>query len=129
MSSSSVDIQYFGILSMLIIATGLFFGLVFLAKTIGNSLARKNRKKLGLGPYECGPLPQKQAVKINSQFFIFALIFILFDIEVVFMYPWALMYKKLGLFALIEMVCFFVLLLIGFIYAYKKGALKWQSIN
>lgn len=121
--------QYFGIFAMLILSTCLFFALVFIAKTCGNALARKNRKKLGLGPYECGPIPIKQANKINSQFFIFALIFILFDIEIIFMYPWALMYKHLGLFALVEILCFFVLLLVGFIYAYKKGALEWQSIN
>ncbi|MBZ7986798.1 NAD(P)H-quinone oxidoreductase subunit 3 [Campylobacter canadensis] len=129
MSHSTLEGQYFGVFAMLVIATALFFALVFLAKTIGNNYAAKNRKKLGLSSYECGPLPQKQANKINSQFFIFALIFILFDIEVIFMYPWALMYKHLGLFALIEMLCFFILLLVGFIYAFKKGALQWQSIN
>lgn len=121
--------QYFGIFAMLILATCLFFGLVYIAKICGDAFARKNRKRLGLGPYECGPLPIKQANKINSQFFIFALIFILFDIEIVFMYPWALMYKHLGLFALVEMIFFFLFLLIAFIYAYKKGALQWQSIN
>lgn len=129
MSHSFIHNQYFGVFVMLIVSTVLFISLVFLAKTIGNSLASKNRKKLSLAPYECGPKPIKQSNKINSHFFIFALIFILFDIEIIFLFPWALMFKHLGIVAFIEIVCFFALILVGFIYAYKKGALNWQSIN
>lgn len=124
-----VEHPYFGIFVMLVSSSVIFFGLVFLASKIGNHFAAKNRKKLGLGIYECGPIPVKQANKINSQFFIIALIFILLDIEVVFLFPWALIFKDLGWFGFIEIVVFIALLGVGFLYAYKKGAFQWQSIK
>ncbi|KAA6227279.1 MULTISPECIES: NAD(P)H-quinone oxidoreductase subunit 3 [unclassified Campylobacter] len=127
--SVSTQHPYFGIFAMLACAVIIFFGLVFLAAKIGNNLAAKNRKKLGLGIYECGPIPVKQANKINSQFFVVALIFILLDIEVVFLFPWALIFKDLGWFGFLEVVVFILLLGIGFLYAYKKGAFQWQSIK
>lgn len=129
MSHTDVAHPYFGIFAMLIISSILFFTLVFLASKIGNKFASKNRKRLGLSMYECGPIPIKQANKMNSHFFIIALIFILLDIEVVFLFPWAVVFKDLGLFGLIEIFIFISLLSVGFLYAYKKGAFKWQSIR
>lgn len=129
MSHMNVAHPYFGVFLMLVFSSVVFFTLVFLASKIGNSLAAKNRKKLGLGIYECGPIPIKQANKINSQFFVVALVFILLDIEVVFLFPWALIFKDLGWFGLWEVFVFILLLGIGFLYAYKKGAFKWQSIK
>lgn len=129
MSHMNVAHPYFGVFLMLVFSSAVFFALVFLASKIGNSLAAKNRKKLGLGIYECGPIPIKQANKINSQFFVVALVFILLDIEVVFLFPWALIFKDLGWFGLWEVFVFILLLGIGFLYAYKKGAFKWQSIK
>lgn len=129
MSYSSIVHPYLGIFVMLILSSVIFFGLVFLASKIGNNFAAKNRKKLGLSIYECGPIPVKQANKINSQFFITALVFILLDIEVVFLFPWALIFKDLGWFGLLEIFIFILLLGVGFLYAYKKGAFAWQSIR
>lgn len=129
MSHIDVAHPYFGIFLMIVLASVIFFGLVFLASKIGNNFASKNRKRLGLGIYECGPIPVKQANKINSQFFIVALIFILLDIEVVFLFPWALIFKNLGWFGLLEVFVFILLLGVGFLYAYKKGAFTWQSIK
>ncbi|MDL0101579.1 NAD(P)H-quinone oxidoreductase subunit 3 [Campylobacter felis] len=129
MTHMSVAHPYLGIFIMLVLASVIFFGLVFLASKIGNNFAAKNRKKLGLGIYECGPIPVKQANKINSQFFVFALIFILLDIEVVFLFPWALIFKDLGWFGLLEIIIFLALLAVGFLYAYKKGGFRWQSIK
>ncbi|MBK1964122.1 NAD(P)H-quinone oxidoreductase subunit 3 [Campylobacter novaezeelandiae] len=129
MSHMEISHPYFGIFLMLILASVIFFGLVFIASKIGNSFAAKNRKKLGLGMYECGPIPVRQANKMNSQFFIVALVFILLDIEVVFLFPWALVFKYLGWFGLFEIFIFILLLAIGFLYAYKKGAFEWQSIK
>ncbi|EAJ5546343.1 NAD(P)H-quinone oxidoreductase subunit 3, partial [Campylobacter upsaliensis] len=120
---------YLGIFIMLVLSCVIFFGLVFLASKIGNHFAARNRKRLGLGIYECGPIPVKQANKINSQFFVFALIFILLDIEVVFLFPWALIFRDLGWFGLLEIVIFLALLAVGFLYAYKKGGFRWQSIK
>ncbi|MDO4673562.1 NAD(P)H-quinone oxidoreductase subunit 3 [Campylobacter sp.] len=129
MTHSSPIHPYLGIFVMLVLSSLIFFGLVFLASKIGNHFAAKNRKKLSSGIYECGPIPVKQANKINSQFFITALVFILLDIEVVFLFPWALIFRDLGWFGLWEIVIFILLLGVGFIYAYKKGAFAWQSIR
>ena len=158
MTHMSVEHPYLGIFIMLVLSCVIFFGLVFLASKIGNHFAARNRKRLGLGIYECGPIPVKQANKINSQFFVFALIFILIDIyvvclfrwalmfiyfvwfgileifilldiEVVFLFPWALIFRDLGWFGLLEIVIFLALLAVGFLYAYKKGGFRWQSIK
>lgn len=129
MTHMSVEHPYLGIFIMLVLSCVIFFGLVFLASKIGNHFAARNRKRLGLGIYECGPIPVKQANKINSQFFVFALIFILLDIEVVFLFPWALIFRDLSWFGLLEIVIFLALLAVGFLYAYKKGGFRWQSIK
>jgi len=78
--------------------------------------------------YECGIQPSGQAwIQFNIRYYIYALIFVVFDIETVFLYPWAVAFNKLGLFALIEMFLFLAILIIGFAYAWKKGALEWNN--
>ncbi|PAF44914.1 NAD(P)H-quinone oxidoreductase subunit 3 [Helicobacter sp. 11S02629-2] len=98
-------------------------------RIISRSLASKRTEKLKNAPYECGPIPVKQPNKISNQFYIIALLFVLFDVEVVFMIPWALEYRHLGILGFVEMICFIVLLAIGFFYAWKRGALSWQDIK
>lgn len=93
---------------------------------------RPNRKKLS--PYESGMTPIGPAVRrLPVKFYLVAVLFILFDIEVVFFLPWAVIFrpwldldKQLGVFLLIEMGVFIVILLVGYIYAWKKGALEWE---
>ncbi|MGM0901383.1 NADH-quinone oxidoreductase subunit A [Mesobacillus maritimus] len=76
--------------------------------------------------YESGIEPFHDArIQFNVRYYVFALMFVIFDVETVFLYPWAIAYEKLGIFALIEMLIFVVMLLIGLIYAWKKGVLKW----
>ena len=76
--------------------------------------------------YESGIEPVGDArVQFNVRYYVFALMFVIFDVETVFLYPWAVAYEKLGIFALIEMLIFVVMLLIGLIYAWKKKVLKW----
>ena len=78
-------------------------------------------------PYESGILPFGDAKRrFPVQFYIVAVLFILFDVEVILMYPWAVAARKLGLFGLIEMVIFVAILLVGFVYAWKNDAFKWQ---
>ena len=78
-------------------------------------------------PYECGiPTKGKTWVQLNVGYYLFALIFLIFDVELVFLYPWAVVAKSVGWIALIEIVIFFFILFIGFLYAHKKGALKWM---
>ncbi|MEA1980637.1 MAG: NADH-quinone oxidoreductase subunit A [candidate division Zixibacteria bacterium] len=76
--------------------------------------------------YECAEEPIGDSwIKFNPHFYIFALIFVIFDVEIVFLFPWAVAFGQLGLFALIEMVLFIAILFYGLFYAWKKGVLKW----
>lgn len=78
-------------------------------------------------PYESGMKPFGEAVRrFPVRFYLIAVLFILFDIEVVFFLPWAVVFRQLELFALIEMVIFIVILLVGYFYAWRKGALEWE---
>jgi len=78
-------------------------------------------------PYECGvPTVGKTWIQFNVGYYLFALIFLIFDVELVFLYPWAVVVKKIGMSALFEIVVFLFILFLGFLYAHKKGALKWQ---
>ncbi len=80
-----------------------------------------------LSPYECGINPLMPGkVNVPIRFFVIILLFLLFDVEAVFMYPWAVMYKKLGIWGFVEMFLFIVILLVGYIYAWAKGALEWE---
>ena len=77
-------------------------------------------------PYECGiPTQGKTWIQLNVGYYLFALIFLIFDVELVFLYPWAVAAKAVGWLALGEMVLFIFILFMGFLYAHKKGALKW----
>lgn len=77
--------------------------------------------------YECGPDTQGPTwVQFKISYFMYALIFVIFDVETVFLYPWAVAFKSVGLFALIEMIIFIAILAIGLWYAWKKGALEWK---
>ncbi len=79
-----------------------------------------------LSNYECGEQPVGSAwIQYNPRFYIFALLFVIFDVEVIFLFPWAVAYKSLGLFALVEMLIFIAILLVGLVWAWKKGMLKW----
>ena len=120
---------YFGAFFMLILSFIMFGAIVKISSLIGNKFANKNDERLKSAIYESGPENIKQPNSINSHFFLVAVLFILFDVEIIFMFPWAVDFKYLGIFGLVEMVLFIVLLMIGFIYAWRKGALDWQSIR
>ncbi|WP_019243195.1 MULTISPECIES: NADH-quinone oxidoreductase subunit A [Bacillus] len=76
--------------------------------------------------YESGMEPfHDSRIQFNVRYYMFALLFVIFDVETVFLYPWAVAYEKLGIFALIEMLIFVFMLLVGLIYAWKKKVLKW----
>lgn len=79
-----------------------------------------------LSTYECGETPIGSGwIQFNVRFYIFCLIFVIFDVEVVFLFPWAIAFQSLGLFAFVEMVVFVAILLFGLYYAWRKGFLKW----
>ena len=79
-----------------------------------------------LEPYECGIEPQTGARdRYSVRYYLVAMLFVIFDVETVFMFPWAVMVDRLGLFGLIEMFLFILILVVGYVYAWKKGALEW----
>ena len=76
--------------------------------------------------YESGVVPFGQAwAQFNVRYYLFALVFVIFDVEVIYLYPWAIVFRSLGKFAFVEMLIFLVILLIGLAYAWRKGALEW----
>lgn len=78
-------------------------------------------------PYECGiPTQTSPWNQFNVGYYLFALLFLIFDVELIFMYPWAVVVKKVGINALYEIIIFIFILFMGFLYAHKKGALKWM---
>jgi NADH:ubiquinone oxidoreductase subunit 3 (subunit A) len=77
--------------------------------------------------YECGVETQGDAwVQFKVQYYIYALVFVIFDIEVIFLFPWAVAFNKLGLFAFVEMLIFLAILVVGLAYAWGKGVLEWK---
>jgi len=91
---------------------------------------RFNKKGDKLEIYECGELPEGSAwVQFNIRFYIIALIFIIFDVEVVFLFPWAVVFKDLGLIAFVEVMMFLGILIVGFIYVWMKGDLDWVKMK
>ncbi|MGE5188522.1 MAG: NADH-quinone oxidoreductase subunit A [Gemmatimonadota bacterium] len=96
---------------------------VFMSQAIGPKMY--DRVKYSV--YECGVDPfTSSAVRVSVKFYLIALLFILFDLETAFLYPWAVLFRQLGLFGFIEMAIFVLILLAGLFYAWKKGALEWQ---
>jgi NADH-quinone oxidoreductase subunit A len=115
------------------VIVAIFIGLgIFLpiaALTIGKILRPDRPTAAKLTTYESGndPVGSSQ-VRFNVRYYIFALMFVIFDVETVFLYPWAVAHRSLGLFALIEMLVFVLLLVVGLIYAWRKKVLRWTSI-
>jgi len=120
---------YFGAFIMFVLTFTAFTATTMASRFISRKLARLDTEKLKCTIYECGPEVNKQANTISVQFYLMALLFILFDVEIIFMFPWAVNFVVLGWFGFIEMILFILLLTIGFIYAWKKGALEWHSIK
>jgi NADH-quinone oxidoreductase subunit A len=113
----------------LIVAVFLLLGILLpmVALTAGRILRPNRPTKEKQTTYESGIEPfQDSRVQFNVRYYMFALMFVIFDVETVFLYPWAVAYDELGFFALIEMMIFIVMLLIGLIYAWKKKVLKWM---
>ncbi|WP_447973591.1 NADH-quinone oxidoreductase subunit A [Nitrospira sp. Kam-Ns4a] len=123
MGSEAVPLNYVPIL--IFIAIALAFGVVSL---LAGWIVRPSRPyKAKLKPYESGsPLFMDARVQFPIRYYIIAMLFVIFDIEVVFLFPWAVVYRKLGLVGLVEMALFIGILVVGFWYAWKKGALEWD---
>ena len=115
--------QYFPIL--LFIAFGIGLGLVMVGAGSFVSPNRPDPEKLS--PYECGFEAFEDArMKFDVRYYLVAILFILFDLEIAFLFPWAVVLKEIGTFGFISMVIFLAILVIGFVYEWKKGALEWD---
>jgi len=115
--------EYLPTLLFLIVATGIGIALI----VVGNVLGPKSPSAEKLSPYECGFSAFENARgQFDVRYYLVAILFIVFDLEIAFVFPWALVFRELGVFGLIEMGVFLSLLLIGFIYVWKKGALEWE---
>lgn len=109
---------------ILLIICGIAFagGGILLSKALAKTSTNLQK---GL-PYECGiPTIGTSWIQFSVGYYLFALIFLIFDVELVFMYPWAVVVKEVGLAAFFEIIIFMFILFMGFLYAWKKGALKW----
>jgi NADH:ubiquinone oxidoreductase subunit 3 (subunit A) len=110
---------------------GLFFALAWMLPALpivlGKLLGPKRPNRIKQDTYECGvEMVGPPWVQFRAQYYPYLFVFLVFDVELVFLFPWALAYHKLGLFALFEVVVFILLLLVALIYASRKGALKWS---
>jgi len=110
-----------------LIIMGITAGIAVFTITAGLILKPKNKYPEKLAPWECGIEPVGEAVggKFSVQFYIIAVLFVIFDVETLFLFPWAVVLDKLGIFAFVEMFLFILILLAGFVYAWAKGALDW----
>ncbi len=122
MNAVSLPIDYLPILIQFFVAAG-FVVVMMLTHWLGPT----RKSKIKLETFECGIEPQGNArIPISVKYFLVAIFFVLFDVEVIFMYPWAVNFKEFGITGIIEMFLFMVMLLTGFFYIIKKGALKWE---
>ena len=114
--------QYLAVLIFLFAGIGLVLFTFFFSRLIRPAHPYKAKNQ----NYECAEKPIGDSwVRFNNRFYIFALIFVIFDVEAVFLFPWAVAFGRLGLYALIEMIIFIVILIFGLFYAWKRGVLKW----
>ena len=116
--------SYFPVLVQALIAMALAAGLLVISYVFG----KRVRNRVKDMPYESGMVPTGDARgRFSVKFYLVGMLFILFDIEAIFLYPWVVVYRELKMFAFVEMLIFVILILSGFFYIWKKGALDWSG--
>jgi NADH-quinone oxidoreductase subunit A len=117
--------EYLPVLIFLIVATGIGLALLVLGTLLGPK--RKGPDAEKLSPYECGFEAFEDArMRFDVRYYLIAILFIAFDLEIAFVFPWAVIFRQLGVVGLVEMGIFLGLLVLGFVYVWKKGALEWE---
>ena len=115
--------EYWPVLLFIAVAIGLGIALLVIGLLAGTSQPTAEK----LAPYECGFEAFEDArMKFDVRYYLIAILFIIFDLEIAFLFPWATVFSSLGVIALVEMGLFLLLLVIGFAYVWKKGALEWE---
>ncbi len=118
--------DYLPIVLLLIVATLFVFGSFVASSVLG---PKRQESAAKIGPYECGIVPEREpAQRFPVKFYLVAMIFIIFDIEIIFLYPWAVLFGQLGLFGLVEMILFSLAVIVSFVYLISNGALDWGPI-
>jgi NADH-quinone oxidoreductase subunit A len=124
MNATNTAFDFLPVLLMFIVAAGF----VVTTMVATHWLGPKRKTKIKLETFECGIESKGNArVPFSIKYFLVAILFVLFDVEVIFMYPWAVNFKQLGALGIIEMFSFIALLLVGFYYIIAKKALKWED--
>jgi NADH-quinone oxidoreductase subunit A len=115
--------EYLPVLLFLIVSTGIGVALLIVGAVLGPKRPGADK----LSPYECGFEAFEDArMKFDVRYYLIAILFIVFDLEIAFVFPWATIFRSLGVFGLVEMGIFLGLLVLGFAYVWKKGALEWE---
>ena len=115
--------EYLPTLLFLIVATGIGVALI----VIGNVLGPKRPTAEKLSPYECGfPAFEDSRMRFDVRYYLVAILFIIFDLEIAFLFPWAVSLDRIGVYGLVAMGIFLAVLVVGFIYEWRKGALEWD---
>lgn len=123
MQHQDLPVDYFPIAIQFVVA----LGFIVTTMVATHLLGPKRKSKIKLESFECGIESKGNArIPFSIKYFLVAILFVLFDVEVIFMYPWAVNFKELGTTGILEMLVFMVLLLTGFYYIIRKGALKWE---
>ena len=117
--------QYMPVLLAVLGSAGFMGGMLFLNKKLGPK--PKHAPIMGT-PFECGSplIEQNNRRRVSVKYYLIAILFVMFDLETVLLYPWAVLHRELGLFGLVELFVFLISLVVGLTYAWKKGALEWQ---
>ena len=119
--------NYFPILLFIIVGAAVGVTPIALGSGISRLLGVHRPDSEKLSPYECGFEAFEDArMKFDVRYYLVAILFILFDLEIAFLFPWAIVLREIGLFGLLAMVVFLAILVVGFIYEWKKGALEWD---
>lgn len=118
-----MDHPYFPLVVLFALAGFVVLALLFIAQKVGP----KSSNPAKMEPFESGNPPKGDArIRFSVRFYLVAMLFLIFDLEVVFLYPWAIYFRQLGIFGLVQMGIFLAILTIGYVYVWKKGALEWD---
>ena len=119
--------SYFPILLFLLVGAGVAIGGIVSSGVLARLTGSQNPDSEKLSPYECGFEAFEDArMKFDVRYYLVAILFILFDLEIAFLFPWAVVLQDIGWFGLVAMLVFLGILVVGFIYEWKKGALEWE---
>ena len=118
----TMTLEYVGVFIFIVLAAVISGGMVLAHTLLGGRRPTPAKEE----PFECGEPQLMRPGRFSVKFYLVAMLFIIFDIEIIFLFPWAVLYRKLGFLGFLEMASFLFVLGVGLFYAWKKGALEWE---